>query len=225
MIFLIGLVGQHDALDDPLLLHFLGPGFDHDDAVLRADDGHPQGALPELLGGRIDDEFVVDKGDLDCAKGGCERDIREIEGGRGADDAQHVGLVLQVGRKEEADDLGVEEIAVGKQGPDRPVDHPGGQDLALGRSSFAFEEAAGDLARGICVLPVVDDQGEEGFRFLHFLFGRGRDQHDGFAVAHQGGAVGLFRDLADLYGQGPFVDFKTYGVRHFDSLCGRKPTS
>ena len=49
----------------------------------------------------------------------------------------------------------------GKQRPDRPVDQPGGQDFFFGRTAFALEEAAGDLAGGVRAFLIIDREREE----------------------------------------------------------------
>ena len=207
-------MGEGQAFEELFLVDFLGPGLDHDDAVLVADDGHVDGAAVELDVGRVDDVLAVDEADLDRAEGRREGDVGEVQGGRGADDAERVGLVLEVGREEQADDLGVEEVALGEERPDGTVDQAGDQDLPLRGPAFALEEATGDLAGGVGVLAVVDDEREEVLAFLELLAGGGRHQHHRVAVAKQGRAVGLLGDPADLDGQGPLVDLWTDSVGH-----------
>ena len=213
-----GLGGRGDAAEDELLVHFLAAALDHGHAVLGAHDQEVEGARLHLLDGRIDDVRAADPADLDRADGLDEGDIGEIQGGRGADDAQRVGLVLQVGREEQADDLGLAEIAFREERPDGPVDEAGDQGLPLGGPAFAFEEPAGELARGVGILAVVDDEGQEGLVFTGLLLGGGRDEHDRVAVTDEGGPVRLLGHAAELDGQDAFVDFKTDGVGHGE--CG-----
>ena len=145
---------------------------------------------------------TIDQTDLDRPQGGYKRNIGKIEGGRGPDDPQGVGLVFQVGRKKKGDDLGVEEVPIREEGTDRSVDQAADQDLPLGRAAFPFEEASGDLSGGIGIFSVIDDQGQKRLRLLDlFLRGRGA-QHDRLAQADQGRAVGLTADLADLNREG-----------------------
>ena len=67
------------------------------------------------------------------------------------------------------DDLHFVEEALGEQRADRAVDQARGQRLLLGRAAFALEEAAGDAARGVGLLDVVDREREEVLARTAFL--------------------------------------------------------
>ena len=72
-----------------------------------------------------------------------------------------VGIVLEVVREHGHDDLRLVLVAVGEERADRAVDEAGDQRLLLGRTAFALEIAAGDLAGGEGLFLVVDGQREE----------------------------------------------------------------
>jgi hypothetical protein len=120
-----------------------------------------------------------------------------VQGGAAADHAQHVGVVLAVGRQGRRHDLDFLEIVGREKRTNRPVDQTGGEGLLGGGAALAFDEAAGELAGGVGLLAVVNDEGEEvaarTFRALD-----GSDQHDGIAVANGDGPVGLFGELTGL---------------------------
>src|SRR5690606_342200 len=84
--------------------------------------------------------------------------------------------------------------------PDRPVGETADQDLALGGAPFPLEESAGDPARGIELLDIVDRQREEILAGLGFLAGDDRREDHGVVHGHQYGAGGLAGDLAGLEG-------------------------
>ena len=90
-----------------------------------------------------------------------ERHPRQQQRRRGADHRRHVGIVRAVGRDRARLDLHLVAIPLGKERPDRPVDQPRGEDFLGGRPPLALDEAAGELARGIGLLAVVDGQREE----------------------------------------------------------------
>src|SRR5229473_2482008 len=77
----------------------------------------------------------------------------------------------------------------------RAVDQPRDQRLFLGRAAFALEIAAGDAARGVEFLLVVDGERQEVDAFSPLLGGDHGRQHLRFAVGGDDGAVGLARDL------------------------------
>ena len=77
------------------------------------------------------------------------------------------------------DDLHFVVEAFGKQRADRAVDQARGERFLLRRATFALEEAAGDLARGVGLLDVVDGQREEVLAGLGVLRGDDGGQHDG----------------------------------------------
>ena len=72
-----------------------------------------------------------------------------------------VGIVLEVVREHGDDDLRLVAEALGEQRADRAVDQAGDQRLLLGRTAFALEVAAGNLAGGEGLFLVVDGQREE----------------------------------------------------------------
>ena len=86
-------------------------------------------------------------------------------------------------REHGRDDLDFVEEAFGEQRADRAVDQARGQRFFFGRAAFALEEAAGDAARGVGLLDVVDGQREEVLVRIGFLAGDCGDQHHG--VAHR----------------------------------------
>ena len=83
------------------------------------------------------------------------------ERGRGADDAEHVGVVLLVGGEHGDDDLDVVAVALGEERADRPVGQARGEDRVLGGAAFALDEAAGDLAGGVHALFVSTVSGKK----------------------------------------------------------------
>ncbi len=100
-----------------------------------------------------------------------------------------------------ADDLDFVLEALDEQRADRTVDQAGNQGFLFRRTTFALEEAARDLARGVGLLDVVDGQGEEVLAGLGFLGEHGGGQDDGFAHGGQNGAVSLTGDATGFEDQ------------------------
>ena len=91
------LVGEQDRLRASLFGHLAGEALDHGDGVARAGDDQVEVALFQLRVRRHDDQLVADPADADGAGRLQERDLRDVQGGAGADHAQDVGIVLPVG--------------------------------------------------------------------------------------------------------------------------------
>ena len=201
-----GLVAEEDRVDQGLLGHLAGAALDHDDRVVAAADDEVEVGLVALRVGRVQDELPVEPSHAHGADRRVEGNGRAGQGDGRPVDGQDVGVVLAVGREDERDDLGLVVEALGKQRPHRPVDEARGQDLLLGGPALPLEPAAGDPSRGVRGLAVVDGQGEELGVLLGLLVEDGRGQHDRVAVAHDGGAVGLLGELADLDVEGLVSD-------------------
>ena len=121
---------------------------DHDDVGLVADVNQVEVAFGALVVGRVDDELAVDAADAHRADRAGERDVGEAEGGGGAVHREDVGVVLAVGAEQDGDDLGVVEITLREERPQRAVGHPAGEDFLFGRAAFALEVATGENAGG-----------------------------------------------------------------------------
>ena len=128
----------------------------------------------EIREGRVHDETAVDVPDADGAEGPQERDPGDQHRGRRAVHRQDAGVVLLVRRDREHDQLDLVAEALGEERAKRAVDQPGGEDLLLGRTPLALEEAAGDAPAGVGSLAVVDAEGEE-----VLPLDRGPRSHDG----------------------------------------------
>ena len=118
------------------------------------------------------------------------------------------------------DDLRLVLEALDEQRADRAVDEAGNQGFLLGRTAFALEIAAGDLARGEGLFLVVDGQREEVEARLGLFLEDHRGQDDGVAVGGQHRAVGLTGEAARLEGQlaaGP-VDGFAFDIEHVFDL-------
>ena len=131
-------------------------------AVARAGDDQVEVALLHLLGGRQRRRTGRRSGRAGWPPIGPRKGTRaSMQRGRGADHRRHVGVVLAVGRDRPGLDLDLVAVRLGEERADRPVDEPRGQDLLGGRPPLALDEAAGELARGVDLLAIIDRQGEE----------------------------------------------------------------
>ena len=201
-------------LDELVLGQFLGLALDHDDLVIGADVNEVQVAEFTLGVGGIDDELAVDPADAHRAHGAAEGDVRDAQRRRRAVDGEHVGIVFTVGAQERGDDLGVVEIALREQGPQRPVGHAAGEDFLFAGAALTAEIAAGDLAHGGGFLAVFDGQRKPVLAFLDAGGADGRDEDDGVAGADGDGAVREAGDFAGFKGDGSGADKRRGGMIH-----------
>ena len=195
------LLGEVERLEQPRLGELVGAGLDHRQAVLRADDDEVEAVVLLHLGERrVDGELAVDQADADGADRALERHRRDHQRRGDAVDREDVVRGDEVGREHRGDALDLVAVALRPERPDRAVDHARGQDRALGGTSLALEETAGDLPGGVHALLDVDREGEE-VRSLAALRPSlcGREDH-GVAGADDDCAVSLLGELARLEG-------------------------
>ena len=190
------LVAEGEGLDEFLLGNLVGRTFDHQHVLLVADIDEVERGGIHLLDGRIGDELVVDQGDAHAADRSVPWNVGDGEGGAGAVDHRNVGIVDQIGRKELADDLHLIEETLGEERTAGTVAEAGDQNLALGRTAFAFEIAAGETAGGGIFVAVVDRERKEILAGTHGLRGAGGDDDIGFANVDVDGAAGELGDGA-----------------------------
>ena len=167
----------------------LGFSLDHDDLIGSAGIEEFEFAFFHFGAGRVHDELVVDESDADRADRAVEREIREHERCGSSDHREHVRLVHAIGGEQHARDLHFIEEPFGEERTDGAVDHAAGENLLGGRAAFAFDVAAGELARRGIFFPVVDLKREE-VGSLARGAGAGRGEHDGVAEADEAGTVG-----------------------------------
>ena len=193
------LMRQIECLEELRLGHLIRPGLDHRQAFLRADDDQIERALLELLGEcRVDDQLALDQADANRADRAEERHRRDHQGCRDAVDRQDVVRGDHVRREDGGDALNLVAVALRPERPDRAVDHPRGQDRALGRATFTLEETAGDLPGGVRPLLDIDREREEILTLACVGATLGGREDHGLAGADDDCAVSLLRELARL---------------------------
>ena len=188
-----------ERLEQRVLRHLVRAGLDHRQAFLRADDDQVElGLLLGLLQRRVDHELPADQTDPHRADRPEERHRREHQRRRDAVDREDVVRHDHVGREHGDDALHLVAIALRPQRPDRPVDHPRGQDRLLALAPFALEETAGDLPGGIHPLLDVDGEREEVRPLASLGAALGGCKDHRVAGAHQHRPVRLLCKLARL---------------------------
>src|SRR6185312_11423205 len=95
---------------------------------------------------RVEHVAAVDVADARAGDRAEERNARQRQRRRGADQGDDIGIVLEIVRQHRADDLRLVAEARREERTDRPVDETRGQRLLLRGTALALEEAAGDLA-------------------------------------------------------------------------------
>ena len=184
------LVGELEGLDEALLGKLVGAALDHQHVLLVADVDQVERGGEHLLDRRVGDELAVDEADARGRDRPVPRDVGDGEGGAGAVHHGDVGLVLLVGRHQDADDLDLVQEALGEEGAAGAVAQAGGQDLLLGGASLALEVAAREAAGRVVLLAVVDGEGKPVLAGLGGGGDGGGDEDVGLADRDVDGAVG-----------------------------------
>ena len=192
------LVAEQDGVEDDVFRQLVGAGLDHHDGIVGAGDGEVQRRDFALLFGRVDDELIVDAADAHARNRSHERDVGDSQGARCADHGGELRRVVLLDGEDGRDNLNVVAEAFREQRADWAVDQARAEDGVARRASLTLDEASRDLACCIHLLFVVDRQWEEVDAFARLSRGRGRHEHDGIAIAHEDGAVGLLRELSVL---------------------------
>ncbi len=202
-------VPEHHGAEHDVFAQLLGFGLHHQDRVAGAGDDELKLGIDHLVERWIEHILVVHEAD-------ARRANRTLEGCAGQRQCRgrshhrhHVGIVLHVVRKHCDDYLRFVAPAVREQRADRAVDQAGDQCLLLGGPAFALEIAAGNAARGVGLLLIVDGQRQEVDAFAGRFGGDDGGKDHGFAVGRQHGAVGLAGDFSGFKPEGTStpVDF------------------
>ena len=155
------LMGEFQRLDEAGLGQLIGGAFDHQHVLLVADVDQIEVRLEHLLDRRVGDELAVDLADAERGDRAVPRNVGERERRRRAVDHGDVGFMRLVGGEEDAEDLHLVEKTGREQRTARAIAQARRQDLLLGGTAFALEEAGGKAAGGGVFLPVIDGERED----------------------------------------------------------------
>ena len=174
--FLDALVGDFERLDDLRFGELERAALDHDDRIAGSGDGEIDVRKLQLLERGIEDPRAFDAAHPHRRDRAVPWHLRQRQRGRGRGYAEHVGVVLLVGREDVDEDLHFVLEALGEERPDGAVDDARRRDLFVGGPALALQKAAGDLAGGVGLLAILDGQRE--VRKVGHIFGDGdRRQH------------------------------------------------
>ena len=154
-------VAEHHGAEHHVFVELLGFRFHHQHRIRGAGDDEVELGLGHLVERRVQYVFVIGEADARCTDRPLERRARQGQRGGGRHQRQNIGIVLHVVRQRGHDHLGLVAPAVDEQRADRAIDQAGNQRLLFGRPAFALEIAAGNAARGIGLLLVIDGQRQE----------------------------------------------------------------
>ena len=195
-----GVLGKVEGCDHILFGDLLHLAFHHHNVVHRSGDNHIDVGAFHILDGGVDDEFAIDAAHADLGDGAFERDVGDCDSGRGSETSQTVGQLVLVARNQRHDDLRLGVEVSGEKGADGAVNQTGDENLILGGTSLAAEETSRDAAQGTVFFLVFNLEGHKvGTLHGFFLAANGGKNH---RVAHSddGGAIGLFGQLAGFDG-------------------------
>ena len=191
-------VPELDRVEHGLFFYFLRARLDHHDAVGRPDHHDVDQAAAHLVVGGIHDELPIHQSHAHRADRPQERNVGECQRARRAVDAEHVGIVIAVGRQHERNDLGLALESLGKHGTHRPVNLPAGEHFALAHAAFALDEASGETSAGVGVFAVINGEREKIDAFARIRVGGGGGEDNVFAESYYGGAAGLLGKLSSF---------------------------
>ena len=116
------LMGKANTAQRHVLVEFLDLGLDHQHAFHGACDEQVHVGGRQFIHLRVQDVFAIDIADTRAADRSQERNARNCQRGRRADQADNIRVVLQIMRQYGADDLGLVAEFLVEQRPDRPID-------------------------------------------------------------------------------------------------------
>ena len=218
------LMGALERGEEVLVAHLGGGALHHEE--LAADAGVEEvDVTPRLLVVRgVDHPLAVHAADADAADRAHERDLADVERGRGRVHGEEVRLARAVALDEHRVDLHVVVVPVGEQRTYRTVAHAGREDLLRARTRLALEEAARELAGGVELLAVLALEREE----VDALAGRvgvghGREDRR-VAIRHGDGPGGLLGQKARLDHEvlAPDRDLELFRILHEDRPLAAK---
>ena len=164
-----------------------GTSLDHGDGdVTVLDDTARDHDLEDgaftLFPSREGDPLAVDEGQTHAGDRAFERQAGDHGGSGCGVQRDHIVSILRVDGEDGLNDLHLVAQGVREQRAQRTVDDTAGEDGLGARATFAAEEGAGDLARGVHLLFHVDGQREEVIVLLRAGTGGGGGQDHGVVV-------------------------------------------
>src|ERR1043166_9164184 len=143
----------------------------------------------------VGDELSVHAPDARGAQRAVPRNIAHHQRRARANEAENVRIVFTIGTED--DGLGLDFIvpAFGEQRTERAIRQAAGEDFFFGRTAFALEVTARELAGRGRFLAVIDGQREEILAFLGLGRSDSGDEDDGFAELNGDSTVCLFGEF------------------------------
>ena len=195
-----GAVRKENGVKDLLLGNLGGLPLHHQDRIPAPGDEDVDVAPRQVGDLGVDDQLSVDPADPGACDRALEGDRGKREGRGGPDHGEHRSVVHLVGGEDRRDDLDLVVEPFREEGPDRSVDHPGGEDLELGQPPFPLEEAARDLPDGRRLFHVIHNERKEvDARARGFGYTCGYQDH-GFPVRNHRSAARLLCQLPGFNG-------------------------
>ena len=192
------LMAEKDRAQHHVFRQLIGFGLDHQNRALGPGHHQIQGRILQLRGGRIHDQLAVHVSDASRPDRSFERDARQRQRSRGADQRRNIGVDFRIDRHHVQDHLHFVVEAVGEQRANRPINQARGQHLFFRRTPLTFEEAAWDAPGRIRLLDIVDRQREKVLPGASLAGRHDRGQHHRIVHRNQHAAVGLACDFPRL---------------------------
>ena len=191
-----------------LLRQLIGASFDHQDSILGSGDNQIELAFFHLFHSRVHYIFLIDITDPYASNRSIERNIGNRQGAGSADHRNDIRCVILVHRNNRRNDVHIIAEPIGKQGPNRSVNHPGTQNSSFGRTAFPFDKAAGNFSYRIHSLFIIHRQREKIDSFTRTCRSSCRHNQRSFPITDQYRSIGLLRVLAGFYDKLAAPQFK-----------------
>ncbi|MNZ78943.1 hypothetical protein D3C78_975360 [compost metagenome] len=215
-------VAENHAAEHDFFRQLLGFGFHHQHGCFGTGDHQVHLRVLALRLAGVEHVFAIDVTHAGCTDGAAERNARDGQCSGRSDQGRDVGVDFRVQGHGVDHHMHVVVETFGEQRTDGAVDQAAGQRFVLAGLGFALEEAAGDLACGVCLLDVVHRQGEEVLAGLGLLGSHHGRQHHGVVDVDQHGARSLAGDFAGFHGDRVLAPLESLGHfienAHFCSL-------
>ena len=182
-------VCQHNGVIHCLIVHLVCARLNHNHLFGAGGNRQLQVALFAFLGVGVDNQFAVHKTDQRAADRTVPRNIRDGKGDGGTDHCGNLGRAVGVNRHHGQGQRHIVAQIFREQGADRAVDHTGGEHRFLRGFALSFQIPAGDFARGVHSLVIVNRQRQEIDPVARAHGRGGTAENGGLAVANQARAV------------------------------------
>ena len=158
----------HDSLEHKVIGDFVTACLNHCNEVSSRRNGKVELALFALLEGGVDNDFAVNKTNLNAGDGAIPRNVGNGDSGRNTDCCCNLRAAVGVYRHYGCNNAAIVTHILGEKRTNGTVDTTACKSSLFACSALTTEEGAGETANGIHLLLIVNREGEEIYAFAGF---------------------------------------------------------